>query len=140
MVSKSTLKKYGLTQKEFNELLTFQRKSCALCHRPFNENGKNRRIVIDHCHSCKKVRGLVCYWCNRFLICKNTYTSSLAITEYLIGANDSYCETPITKKMWSNVSLEWREKTKISRFGSPVYSKTPRYCNLLQQINCVLLR
>ena len=127
MVSRSTLKKYNVTQKEFDEQLVLQRNSCALCHRPFNESGKKRRIVIDHCHSCKKVRGLVCYWCNRFFICKNTYRSSVSVTNYLFR-NKEVCETPITRNMWSVMTFHWNTERsdKLGRAVTHWFKRHPK--------------
>jgi hypothetical protein len=63
---------YGLTQDEFDELLTLQRGRCAVC--ATDEPGK-RGWHIDHDHACcpgigscgNCVRGLLCHCCNLLL-------------------------------------------------------------------------
>jgi hypothetical protein len=54
------LRKYGITKEQYDELLTFQKKRCAICHR-------DRKLVIDHDHVTGKVRGLLCNDCNATL-------------------------------------------------------------------------
>lgn len=53
-------KTYGLTKSQFDTLVLNQNNVCAIC----NKNGKNR-LVIDHCHKTGKLRGLLCFSCNR---------------------------------------------------------------------------
>lgn len=48
---------YGLTEKEYNDLLDRQGHKCALCR-------KEKRLQVDHCHKTGKVRGLLCSSCN----------------------------------------------------------------------------
>lgn len=55
--------KYGLTAFDYNRLLASQEAKCAICNTSLNDLGK-KRMVIDHCHKTKKVRGLLCTTCN----------------------------------------------------------------------------
>jgi len=57
---KQTLKKYGLTIKEFDELSTKQNGCCAVC-------GNSEKLHVDHNHQTGKVRGLLCRGCNTAL-------------------------------------------------------------------------
>jgi len=41
-----------------------QNGGCAICHRP----PKMRRLARDHNHTTGKVRGLLCFPCNKFLV------------------------------------------------------------------------
>lgn len=55
-------KRYGLTQGEFDALLFSQGYKCAAC-------GEDKATAkqdwhLDHCHSTKKVRGILCPHCN----------------------------------------------------------------------------
>lgn len=59
---------HGLTTYQYNEMLTAQNNSCAICEKEFT-----RTPNIDHDHECcekkyscgKCVRGLLCYRCNQ---------------------------------------------------------------------------
>lgn len=54
-------KKYGLTMEQYSELLEKQDNRCAICK--VTDPGKSD-WRIDHCHTTKKVRGLLCHNCN----------------------------------------------------------------------------
>ena len=58
------LRAYGLTRKTFQEMLAKQKGVCAVCAGP--QQG-NKRLVVDHCHKTKRVRGLLCDRCNHAL-------------------------------------------------------------------------
>lgn len=49
--------RYGITEEQFHALEAAQGGRCAIC-------GKERRLVIDHCHASGRVRGLLCNACN----------------------------------------------------------------------------
>lgn len=53
-------RQYGITTFEYNSMLYVQDGVCKTCGRL---NG-DKRLVIDHCHSTGKVRGLLCDKCN----------------------------------------------------------------------------
>lgn len=57
------IKKYGLTEEQYNHLLTVQEGKCAICKRDFNEETPK----IDHCHERGDNRGLLCQRCNLIL-------------------------------------------------------------------------
>lgn len=57
-------KRYGITLEEYEARLESQGGVCASCGEP-PQNGK--RLDVDHCHSTKRVRGLLCGPCNRAL-------------------------------------------------------------------------
>jgi len=54
-------KLYGLTEKEYSDLIWFQENKCKICKTLFRET---KHMHIDHCHETKKVRGLLCINCN----------------------------------------------------------------------------
>ena len=45
----------------YEELFKSQGGKCALCQTP------KETLCVDHCHDCRKVRGLLCHKCNRSL-------------------------------------------------------------------------
>lgn len=61
--------KYGITNHTFDEMLSNQNNQCAICkidHDEWKEQS-GTRFCIDHCHSSKKIRGLLCMKCNTAL-------------------------------------------------------------------------
>lgn len=57
--------KTGITPELYDELLSQQNNSCAICSRTVAKEGKS--LAIDHCHDKMLVRGLLCNRCNRGL-------------------------------------------------------------------------
>ena len=55
------LGRYGITSKDYDQMLDKQNKSCAIC----KESGI--KLLVDHCHKNKNVRGLLCHNCNILL-------------------------------------------------------------------------
>lgn len=64
---------YGITLYEASVILAEQDHECTGCGRALRlhvarvEKGKPRQLdqaVVDHCHTTKKVRGLLCHHCN----------------------------------------------------------------------------
>jgi hypothetical protein len=59
-----TLKnKFGLTEDEYNNMVTQQGNKCAICYTTDPCN-RGRRWRVDHCHTTNKVRALLCHNCN----------------------------------------------------------------------------
>lgn len=54
------MSQYGLTDEEFYDMVLQQRGMCLFGHPP----SWNTKLVIDHCHKTKKVRGVLCNSCN----------------------------------------------------------------------------
>lgn len=60
--------RYGITAKEFQELVRKQNSMCAVCgvKLEIEPNGTKRtkNVAVDHCHTTGKVRGVLCKNCN----------------------------------------------------------------------------
>ena len=55
------LRRYGINVEKFDALLAEQKGKCLICgERP-------KKLFVDHCHTTKKVRGLLCPNCNTVL-------------------------------------------------------------------------
>lgn len=51
---------YGLSEQEYQNMLLAQDNKCAACH-------DATKLVVDHCHTTGKIRGLLCRKCNTAL-------------------------------------------------------------------------
>jgi protein-arginine kinase activator protein McsA len=73
---------YGITMETYKDMLKSSNGKCAICE-------KESKLVIDHCHSTGKVRGLLCQTCNKGLglFYDNKETLNRAI-DYLKGSNE----------------------------------------------------
>ena len=59
------LRRFGLEPKDLTEMLEDQEYKCLICKREIIREGRaGNSAHIDHCHSCGKVRGLLCKRCN----------------------------------------------------------------------------
>jgi hypothetical protein len=71
------LRKYGLTQEKFDELLLKQDGKCAICEVELDFGRDSYSLTIDHDHTCcpptqyttcgKCIRGILCRKCNVML-------------------------------------------------------------------------
>lgn len=83
VISTILVKKYGITLNQKIEMLASQDNRCWIC-RKLNKAAK-RPFAIDHCHSTNKVRGILCYGCNRTLHAfedKGLFDQALAYLEF----------------------------------------------------------
>lgn len=64
--NKHKLRKYGITQEQYEALLLAQGNACAICGITHNglRQGRPKGMSIDHDHNTGKVRGLLCDACN----------------------------------------------------------------------------
>ena len=62
---------FGISVDDYDRMLRQQNGVCAICHRPeticSSKGNKIKRLTVDHDHSTRKVRGLVCGKCNSIL-------------------------------------------------------------------------
>jgi hypothetical protein len=56
-------RKYGITQKQWQQMFDRQGGVCALCRIP-GRVGRHGKLAVDHCHNTGRVRGLLCAACN----------------------------------------------------------------------------
>jgi hypothetical protein len=57
-------KTFGINADQYEAMLKEQNHTCAICKKP---EICNRALAVDHCHSTKRVRGLLCTNCNMAL-------------------------------------------------------------------------
>lgn len=61
--------RYGVTRADVDQMHQAQGGACAICAKPVPITGAERTklAAVDHCHTTKKVRGLLCRPCNLLL-------------------------------------------------------------------------
>lgn len=54
---------------------------CAICKKPRSAFKKN--FSVDHNHATNKIRGLLCYRCNKFRVGRQTIETCKEVLDYL---------------------------------------------------------
>lgn len=56
----------GISKSQYDTMMIAQNGVCAICRNPEfgSQNGKVKRLSVDHCHNSGKIRGLLCNGCN----------------------------------------------------------------------------
>jgi hypothetical protein len=54
--------RYGIKPEEYFHMLEEQGGKCKICG--IHQSELKNRLVVDHCHTSKKLRGLLCAECN----------------------------------------------------------------------------
>lgn len=67
--TKLRLTRYDLTPEQHEEMLKAQGGVCKICNKPPQGS---RPLCVDHDHVTGKVRGLLCYGCNRLMVLLDT--------------------------------------------------------------------
>ncbi len=57
---------YGITEKDYFDLIHLQDDKCAICKNPISSDF-TKTTHVDHNHETNKVRGILCHNCNRGL-------------------------------------------------------------------------
>lgn len=60
---------------------------CAMCKKP--SSAFKKRLSVDHNHSSGKIRGLLCYRCNKFKVGRQTIESCGDVLKYLLEYDES---------------------------------------------------
>lgn len=76
---------YGIDLDDHEAMLREQRGVCAIC-----EDDPETGLVVDHCHTSGKVRGLLCHSCNIMLgLAKDNINTLLSAIKYLEKVNNA---------------------------------------------------
>jgi hypothetical protein len=80
---------YGITLKEFEDILESQNSSCAICNEGLDINLDSRKAHMDHNHTTGALRGILCARCNQGIgsFCEDKTKLKSAI-EYLEKYNE----------------------------------------------------
>jgi hypothetical protein len=78
---KALRRRYGMTIDEYDAMLERQNGVCAACG---GTSTDGRRLSVDHEHTTKRVRGLLCNHCNRAVgYLRDDPVAAAALAEYL---------------------------------------------------------
>jgi len=73
------------TSKDFEKeraiLFKQQKGRCAICGK--HQNEFKRRLNLDHNHTTGQIRGLLCYYCNKFRVGRHDLESATKLLKYL---------------------------------------------------------
>ena len=64
------------------ELIEKHGNKCAICNRPRTSFKNN--LAVDHNHKTNKIRGLLCFYCNKRIVGRHTIATAKQILAYLI--------------------------------------------------------
>ena len=59
--------KYGINEVQYELLLKSQENKCMICGATKPGRKTNKHFLVDHNHKTNKVRGLLCFNCNKML-------------------------------------------------------------------------
>lgn len=94
------LKKFGITEEQYDVLLRKQDGCCAVCLRP--AAGFAKRLCVDHDHFTGQIRGLLCTHCNRYVVGKHRIGKGEELLfnaySYLIAKYPGWAVPPKVKK------------------------------------------
>ena len=82
---------YGITPVQWLKIWNLQGGKCPICLKPIwkpgNKEGK-RAAAVDHDHLTGRVRGLLDYRCNRYIIGRNSADRAERVYRYLTSEFD----------------------------------------------------
>jgi len=85
-VRKNKLAQYGMTSKEYDDLLLHQNGKCAICRK---SPTSKKRLAVDHNHDTGEIRGLLCSSCN--LMIGNAKNSPFVLERAINYLEDVEC-------------------------------------------------
>ena len=65
------------------ELIEKHGDKCALCGKP--RTAFKNRLSLDHNHRTNKIRGLLCFQCNKYRVGRNSLQSAYEVWQYLLN-------------------------------------------------------
>ena len=114
-------REYGITSEEYDKLLEYQDYRCAVCKRPVSE--LSLPLCVDHDHKHRRVRGLICHYCNRKVV---GWHSDAVLLQ---AAADYITDPPFAavfgdRDMPKKTKKRKKKRTLVSNTGSSIGSTT----------------
>lgn len=107
---------YGITKEDYDE---YDKGYCPLCLRSWSDTVMP---VVDHDHSSGYIRGILCRWCNKFVLGRLRDADVVSrIHSYLVGQPKKHVAPPKPKrkrkkKEKHDSSLSLRRRARECRF------------------------
>lgn len=82
---------YGITVMQWNIMFHRQGGLCPICGTKlyrYHEKSGRRAAPVDHDHKTGRVRGLLCFTCNRWRVGRNTLATAQRVVAYLTSTFD----------------------------------------------------
>jgi Recombination endonuclease VII len=87
------------TTKEINkirdELVNKHGNKCAICNKP--GSAFKKKLAVDHAHKSGRIRGLLCFYCNRYVLGRHTQETAKSILDYLLKYDVPSVKTKASK-------------------------------------------
>src|SRR4051812_43375900 len=107
-------RKYGITEEQYNELLTAQEHSCGVCAK--HESSFTVRLAVDHNHRTGEIRGLLCRYCNHRLVGRHTDSKLVhRIADYLDYATGWFVPPKKKRRRKTTRKVKTIDKGKTTR-------------------------
>lgn len=120
---KARIEKYGINNEEYDQLLQQQNGKCSICKTAdfggYSNLGEKYGLVVDHCHTSGKIRGLLCGHCNRMLgMFKDNPNTMVSAVEYL----SKHREIPSWDQYFINIArmVATRSKDPSTKVGAVI--------------------
>lgn len=72
---------FGISVVEYDAMLAWQGGSCAFCGKQWIEG--TRAFAVDHDHDSGAVRGILCHYCNKYVVGAHSLDTARKIVDYL---------------------------------------------------------
>jgi hypothetical protein len=110
---------YRLREDEYAAILAHQGNRCAGCGRPPGPI----RLAVDHCHKTGRIRGLLCWLCNRAIgILRDNATAAANLGAYLASPP---APVALGKETYGLIGAAKASK-KVKVYGPPTKTKPKR--------------
>jgi hypothetical protein len=112
------LRKYGITEEQYEELLKLQEECCAVCKQ--HHTSFPRKLAVDHNHRTGEIRGLLCNYCNHRLVGRHTDPELLlSVSEYLRKTTGLFVPKKKRRRVAKSARKPRKERTSRGKTARP---------------------
>ncbi len=99
-------KKYGITEATYLKMCVVHKGKCWICKRP----PKSKALNVDHDHKTGQVRGLLCFFCNKYMIGRRRREHAQL---FVIAA--AYLRSPVDWRKADPLAVQAKPRTRVVR-------------------------